>query len=90
MGARLREIEEEQQTEENFIMDLQMQCNRPKTSASMQEYENWHMTLMGPYVMLIVEDGSPFVQGVHLVLTYETRRRRKYQYAGKYLVTVGE
>ena len=45
MGARLREIEEEKQIEENLITDLQMQGNKPKTTAaSTQEYKNWHAT----------------------------------------------
>ena len=40
--------------------------------------------------MLMIENGAPRVQGVHLVLTYTTSRRRKDQYAGKHLVAVGE
>ena len=40
--------------------------------------------------MLMVEDGSQFVQGVHLVLMYKTSRQAKDQYAGNYLVTPGE
>ena len=41
-------------------------------------------------MMFMVEDGDPFVQGVHSVLTYKTSRRTKDQYAGKHLVAVGE
>jgi len=40
--------------------------------------------------MLMMEDGAPFVQGVHSTLMYETSRRGKDQYAGKYLVAVGD
>jgi translation elongation factor EF-G len=91
MRVRLREIEEGQQTEENLTMDLQMQGNKPKTTAaSTQEYKDWHTTLVEPYVMLMVEARAPFMQGVYSVLTYETSRRMKDQYAGKYLVVVGE
>ena len=68
-----------------------MQGNRPKTTAaSTQEYKNWHATLVEPHMILVVEDGAPFVQGVPSVLTYKTSRRRKDQYTGKYLVAVGE
>ena len=67
-----------------------MQGSKPKTAASMQEYKNWHATLMETHVMLMAENGDPFVQGVHTMLTYETSRRREDQYSGKHLVAVGE
>ena len=68
-----------------------MQGTKAKTSAVyIQDYKNWHVTLVEPHTMLMVEDGEPCVQGVHLVLMYETSRRVKDQYAVPYLVTVGE
>ena len=90
MEARLTEIEEQQQAQECLIVDLQMQGSKPKTAASTQEYKNWHVTLVELHVMLMVEDGAPFLQGMRSIPTYETSRRWKDKYAGKYLVAVGE
>ena len=88
MWDRLREIEEEQQTEENLIMDFQMQGNKPKTTVtSTQEYKTWHGTLVEPHVMLMVEDGDLFVQGLNSVLNYETSRKTGDPHGGKFLVT---
>ena len=68
-----------------------MQGTNAKTStAGMHEYKNWHAMLAEPHMMLIVEDGAQVVQGVHSVLMYETSRKGKEQYAGKYLDAVGE
>ena len=67
-----------------------MQGSKTKTAASAQECKTWHATLVQPHVMLMVEDGAPFVQGVHSVLTYETSGRKSNQYAAKYLVAMGD
>ena len=89
-GAMLREVEKGQQAEADLIADLQMQGSTPKTSAARQEYKTWHATLVEPHVMLVVEDGDPFVQGIHSVLHYETSRKAGDPHAGKFLVAVGE
>ena len=86
----LREVEKEQQSEADLIADLQMQGSTPKTSAGRQEYKTWHAKLVEPHVLLMVEDGDPFVHGLHSVLTYETSRKKGDPHGGKYLVTVGE
>ena len=71
-------------------MNVKMQGKKAKTSAAnIQEYKNWHATLVELHVMLMVEDGAPFVQGVHSLLI-KTNRRRKDQCAGKYLIAVGD
>ena len=41
-------------------------------------------------MLLIVEDGDPYVQGLHSVLTYKTSRKTGDPHAGKYLVAVRE
>ena len=91
MGAALGAITKDQLVEENLIMNMTMQGTKAKSSAAhIHEYKKWHATLVQLHVMMIMENVSLFVQGVHLVLMYETSRRVKDQYAVPYLVTVGE
>ena len=62
----------------------------PKTTAARQEYKTWHATLVEPHVLLMVEDGDPFVQGLHSVLNCETSRKTGDLHAGKFLLAARE
>jgi hypothetical protein len=91
LGEALDAITEEQEEEDHLIDDVTMQGTRTKSSgAQIKEYKTLHATLAEPHVMLMIKEGSPFVQSVHSVLMYGTTRRAKDPYTGKYLVAVGE